>query len=286
MEGLTVRDVTEAQVRTWLPQRPEEGHKGDFGRVNLLSGSVGFTGAPLLCSRSAVRGGCGLVFLGVPALGGDDRAYRIVAAGSLEAMPYPVEGAEDFLTKTQPDAALIGPGLGADPAARQLALDCLEALDCPVVLDADGINAVAAHISLLDRRRRPTLLTPHDGEFRRLSGHLPGENRAGEALAFARSHGCILVLKGHRTLTACPDGRIFRNTTGNDGMAKGGSGDVLAGLMTSLLAQGMEPGQGAAAAVWMHGRAGDLAAARYGRRGMTPGDLITLLPEVWKALEG
>lgn len=279
-------DVTQALVRSWLPLRPEDGHKGTFGRVNLLAGSVGFTGAALLCSRSAVRGGCGLVFLGVPVTGEDDRAYRIVASGSMEAMPYPVERAEDFLTKTAPDAALIGPGLGQAEENRRLALACLETLACPVVLDADGINAVAGHISLLDRRAQPTILTPHDGEFCRLTGHFPGEARAAEALAFAAAHGCILVLKGHRTLTAAPDGRLYRNTTGNDGMAKGGSGDVLAGLLTALLAQGMEPVQAAAAAVWIHGAAGDLAAERFGHRGMAPSDLLTLLPEVWKRLEG
>lgn len=279
-------DVTETMVRSWLPPRPKDGHKGTFGKVNLLAGSVGFTGAPLLCSRSAVRGGCGLVFLGVPVTEDDDRAYRIVASSSVEAMPYPVEQAEDFLTKTAPDAALIGPGLGQAEDNRRLALECLEALACPVVLDADGINAVSQHISLLDRRAQPTILTPHDGEFRRLTGHFPGEDRGSEALAFAATHRCILVLKGHRTLTAAPDGRLLRNTTGNDGMAKGGSGDVLAGLMTSLLAQGMEPVQAAAAAVWIHGKAGDLAAEHFGHRGMTPSDLIELLPEVWKRLEG
>lgn len=280
-----VQPVTAETVRAWLPRRPEDGHKGTFGKVNFLAGSVGYTGAALLSSKAAVRGGCGLVFLGVPAPDGDDTAYRVIASASLEAMPYPVARAEDFLHKTTPDAALLGPGLGQSPEARALALRCWEALPCPVVLDADGINALAAHISLLDRKEGTTVLTPHDGEFRRLSGHFPGENRAEEALAFAAAHHCFLVLKGHRTLTACPDGRVFQNTTGNDGMAKGGSGDVLGGLLASLLAQGMEPGQAAASAVWIHGRAGDLAAERFGHRGMTPGDLISLLPAVWLELE-
>ncbi len=284
MSERTVCDVTEALVRSWLPPRLAEGHKGTFGKVNLLSGSVGFTGAPLLASRAAVRGGCGLVFLGVPAFG-EDTAYRIVAGGCVEAMPYPVRSAADFLGKTAPDAALLGPGLGQSPEVEVLVLEVLPRLSCPVVVDADGITILSRHISVLDRRDAPTLLTPHDGEFRRLTGHFPGADRAAEAAAFAQAHGCVLVLKGHRTLTAAPDGALYRNTTGNDGMAKGGSGDVLAGLLTSLLAQGMEPAKAAAAAVWVHGRAGDLAAEQFGHRGMAPSDLIQALPAVWRELE-
>ncbi|MCD7757014.1 MAG: NAD(P)H-hydrate dehydratase [Clostridiales bacterium] len=284
MKQNAVCDVTEALVRSWLPARPAEGHKGTFGRVNLLAGSVGFTGAPVLASRAAVRGGCGLVFLGVPAFG-EDTAYRIVAGSCVEAMPYPVRSAEDFLDKTKPDAALVGPGLGQSPETEALVPEVLAGLRCPAVVDADGINILSRHISVLNRRDAPTVLTPHDGEFQRLTGRLPGPDRAAEAAAFAQTNGCVLVLKGHRTLTAAPDGTLYRNTTGNDGMAKGGSGDVLAGLLTSLLAQGMEPVRAAAAAVWVHGRAGDLAAERFGHRGMTPSDLIGQLPTVWRELE-
>ncbi|MCD8160352.1 MAG: NAD(P)H-hydrate dehydratase [Clostridiales bacterium] len=284
MKQNAVCDVTEALVKSWLPARPAEGHKGTFGKVNLLAGSVGFTGAPVLASRAAVRGGCGLVFLGVPAFG-DDTAYRIVAGGCVEAMPYPVRSAADFLSKTTPDAALVGPGLGQSPEAETLVPEVLARLRCPAVVDADGITILSRHISVLNRRDAPTVLTPHDGEFQRLTGRLPGPDRAAEAAAFAQANGCVLVLKGHRTLTAAPDGTLYRNTTGNDGMAKGGSGDVLAGLLTSLLAQGMEPVRAAAAAVWIHGRAGDLAAERFGHRGMTPSDLIGEIPTVWRELE-
>lgn len=276
--------VTQDLVRAWLPRRPEDGHKGTFGKVNLLSGSVGFTGAPLLCSRAAVRGGCGLVFLGVPAFG-DTMAYRIVASSCTEVMPYPVSTSGDFLGRTAPDAVLIGPGLGQSDQVEQLLLNTLPRIACPLVLDADGINIVARHRSLLDGRGYPTILTPHDGEFHRLSGYSPSEDRAKAASIFARRYHCVLVLKGHRTLVAAPDGTLYCNTTGNNGMAKGGSGDVLAGLMVSLLAQGMEAPQAAAAAVWIHGRAGDLAAQRWGQRGMTPSDLIDQLGAVWRSLE-
>jgi NAD(P)H-hydrate epimerase len=200
-------------------------------------------------------------------------------------MPYPVSTSGDFLGRTAPDAVLIGPGLGQSDQVEQLLLNTLPRIACPLVLDADGINIVARHRSLLDGRGYPTILTPHDGEFKRLSGYSPSEDRAKAASIFARRYHCVLVLKGHRTLVAAPDGTLYCNTTGNNGMAKGGSGDVLAGLMVSLLAQGMEAPQAAAAAVWIHGRAGDLAAQRWGQRGMTPSDLIDQLGAVWRSLE-
>lgn len=149
-----------------------------------------------------------------------------------------------------------------------------------------GINAIAGHIDILDSRSGPTILTPHDGEFRNLTGNWPGEDRLSTALAFAKAHNCVLVMKGHRTIVAGPNGRAYLNTTGNDGMAKGGSGDVLGGLMVSLLGQGMEPLEAAAAAVWIHGRAGDLIAERDGHRGMSTTDvLMEGIPAVLKGLE-
>jgi NAD(P)H-hydrate epimerase len=156
----------------------------------------------------------------------------------------------------------------------------VERVTVPLVLDADGINAVAEHIHSLDTRRgRLTVLTPHDGEFLRLTrGKGIGPDREAAASAFARQHGCVLVLKGHRTITAFPDGETFVNTTGNPGMAKGGSGDVLAGMILSLLGQGIDPKRAVPAAVWLHGRAGDLAAARLGEYGMTPSDLLQEIP--------
>lgn len=156
----------------------------------------------------------------------------------------------------------------------------VERLQTPLVLDADGINAVAEHIDVLDTRRgRLTVLTPHDGEFLRLrQGKAIGPDREAAALAFARQHGCVLVLKGHRTITAFPDGETFENTTGNPGMAKGGSGDVLAGMILSLLGQGIPPKKAVPSAVWLHGAAGDLAAASFGEYGMTPSDLLQNIP--------
>ena len=149
----------------------------------------------------------------------------------------------------------------------------------PLVLDADGLNALAGHISILDGRRDcPTILTPHDGEFARLGGDLSDGDRLGAARRFAMEHGCLLVLKGHCTIVALPDGEAFLNTTGNSGMAKGGSGDVLSGMILALLGQGIHPVKAAVAAVWLHGRAGDLAAADKGEYGMTPTDLLEQIP--------
>ena len=205
-----------------LPRRPRAAHKGDFGRVFILAGSVGYTGAPVLAASAAVRTGAGLVYLGVPR-----DIYPIVAVKCTEAMPFPLPGDYNaILEKAKScDVALIGPGLGRAPETEQLILNLLRDLEIPVVLDADGINAVSGHIDSLDSRSAPTVLTPHDGEFRRLTGcALPIPDRLAAARDFAKDHNCVLVLKGHGTVTASPDGLCRVNTTGNPGMAKGGSG--------------------------------------------------------------
>ena len=270
-----------------LPCRPRNAHKGDFGKLFLLAGSEGYTGAPVLAARAALRTGAGLVYLGVPR-----DIYPIVAVKCDEAMPFPLP--EDYpaiLEKARScDAALIGPGLGRAPETEALVLRLLSDLDLPVVLDADGINALAGHINILDKRSALTVLTPHEGEFARLTGcALPVEDRLSAARDFAGAHGCILVLKGAGTVTAAPDGSAFVNTTGNPGMAKGGSGDVLAGMIAALLGQkylrqerraGDNAPELAADAVFYHGAAGDACAKKFGEYAMLPTDLIEALPEV------
>lgn len=268
-----------------FPQRPRNAHKGDFGKLYILAGSVGYTGAPVLAATAALRMGAGLITLGTPGA-----AWPVVAAHCLEVMAEPL--ADDGVGRLSEDcvpvlrgrlegrtALLAGPGLGHSRGVEAAIEVVLAEACCPVVLDADGLNTVASHIDWLRSRSGLTVLTPHDGEFARLGGDLSTSDRLGSALAFARSVGCILVLKGHRTITAFPDGRAVVNTTGNPGMAKGGSGDILAGAIASLLAQGMDPFQAVPAAVWIHGRAGDLAAEAWGEYGMTPGDVVTLLPQ-------
>lgn len=271
-------EVTDVFVRRCLPVRDKNGHKGTFGKVHILAGSVGFTGAPALASAAAVRTGSGLVHLWVP-----EEIWPILAVKCQSAMPAPVPSFSALLEKMeQGDGVLIGPGLGRSRKTDVRTCHLIERLQVPLVLDADGINAAAEHIDVLDTRLdRLTVLTPHDGEFLRLTGGTGiGSDRVAEAQAFARDHSCIVVLKGHRTITAFPDGDVFVNTTGNPGMAKGGSGDVLAGMILSLLGQGIPPKQAIPAAVWLHGRAGDLAAAALGEYGMTPSDLLQQIPAV------
>ena len=176
--------------------------------------------------------------------------------------------------------------MGRNEQVTRLVCDLLLHTEKPVVLDADGINALEGHIDVLDQRRgRVTILTPHDGEFARVGGDLSHGDRMRAAREFAAVHGCVLVLKGHRTVTATPEGNVLVNTTGNSGLAKGGSGDVLTGVIASLLAQGAAPVRAAGAGVWLHGRAGDLAAKRLTAYGMTPADVTLALPEAFLDLE-
>ncbi len=279
------KPMRELAPRTWevrgeniaLPVRDREAHKGDFGRVLILGGSVGYTGAPVLAARGALRSGAGLVTVLTP-----ERVWPIVAAGSLEAMVRPIPGDYlDILTLAEKsDGMLIGPGLGRGGEAEALVPTLLRRLEGTLVLDADGINIMAGHMDMLSRRRRRLLvLTPHDGEFARLGGDLSAGDRVSAARDFAVGHRCVLVLKGHRTVTAFPNGDAFVNTSGNPGMATGGSGDVLAGMILSLLGQGIPPRRAVPAAVWLHGRAGDLAAEDKGEYGMLPGDLIERIPD-------
>ena len=249
--------ITPQLVRQMLPPRRADGHKGTFGRVYLYGGCPDYTGAPVYAGEAAVRTGSGLVFVGVP-----EEVYPIAAARCRDAMVQPLP---------REDGAL------------------LERLQIPVVLDADGINAVSAHIDGLDGRRAVTVVTPHEGEFARLDPSFsPGagrEERERAAAAFARRHGCVVVLKGPGTIVASPDGRTLENATGNCGMAKGGSGDILAGMILSLLGQGAGAAEAAACAVWLHGRAGDLAAEELTAYAMTPTDLLGRLPAAFKELE-
>lgn len=272
-----------------LPRRPRTAHKGDFGRLFILAGSEGYTGAPVLAARAALRTGAGLVYLGVPR-----DIYPIVAVKCDEAMPFPLpEDYSAILERARGcDAAVIGPGLGRGPQVQELVLSLLADLDIPVVLDADGINALAGHIDRLDRRSAPTVLTPHEGEFSRLTGcALPIRDRLSAARDFAQTHRCILVLKGHGTVIAAPDGSAWINATGNPGMAKGGSGDVLAGMIAGLLGQKHLGGEQdsiaklTVQAVQLHGLAGDLCAEKLGEYSMLPSDLIETLPEVLRERE-
>lgn len=279
----TGKSMTQVIGKPKLPRRRRDAHKGDFGKLFILAGSVGYTGAPVLAAQAAVRAGAGLVTLAVP-----PEIYPIAAVKCDETMVWPwPERDEDILEKAKGcGAALIGPGLGQSERAERLVLRLLRELTCPVILDADGLNILSRHIDVLDKREGLTVLTPHDGEFARLSGcELPIRDRLAAVREFTAAHRCILVLKGHRTVASNGPGLCCINTTGNPGMARGGSGDALAGLMAGLTVQPRIKSNGIVWAVWLHGRAGDLAAADKGEYGMTVGDLIGQIPYAMKECE-
>lgn len=278
-------ELTAADIARLLPKRDENAHKGDFGRVLLLCGSRGYTGAAYFAAMGALRTGAGLVYLGVP-----ESIYAIEAVKLNEPVVFPLpeqggrlsEAAVPEILEKIPrmDAVLIGPGLGLGQGSFAVLKAVLTHAACPVVVDADGITLLVPHMDILRGREAPTILTPHDGEFTRLFGPV-GEDRMASARAAALESGGIMLLKGHRTCVT--DGiREYRNTTGNPGMAVGGSGDVLAGVLVSLLGQGLEPLEAAACAAWLHGKAGDLCAGELGEYGMLPTDLLDFLPRLLK----
>ena len=278
-------ELEHKQVLSILPDRLPETHKGDYGKVLLLCGSRGYTGAAYLAAMGALRTGAGLVFLGVP-----ESIYAIEAVKLNEAVVFPLpdrdgklsrDAIEEILERLpKMDAVLIGCGLGQYEDTLSVVQAVLEYAKCPVVVDADGINLLSAHRDILRGRIYPTILTPHDVEFQRLGGILT-DDRMESAAALARDLNAIVLLKGHRTCIT--DGNIaYRNTTGNPGMAVGGSGDVLAGIIVSLLGQGIAPLEAAAVGAWLHGRAGDLCASEMGQYGMLPTDMLTRLPRLMK----
>ena len=280
-----MKELNHEKVLSILPDRDDFAHKGDFGKILLLCGSRGYTGAAALAAMGALRSGAGLVFLGVP-----ESIYAIEAVKLTESIVFPLPDENGMLSGAavpqilerlpRMDAVLIGPGLGQSAGTLAAVKAVLERFDGPVVVDADGINILAAHKDILRGRAVSTILTPHDREFARLGG-VVGNDRAAAAENMARQLGCIMLLKGHETVIT--DGvETYINHTGNPGMAVGGSGDVLAGILVSLLGQGIAPLEAAACGAWLHGAAGDLCAARMGQYGMLPGDMVSALPRLLK----
>lgn len=273
---MQVSDFTPAQADALLPARAPETSKNDYGRVWAFCGSRGYTGAAYFAAQAAVRMGSGIVTLAVP-----DCIYPILAVKLNEPVIRPYTRAdwrEALAGASRAAACLIGPGLGHFEDFVALTLTAVRELPCPLVLDADGINALAGHIDVLCSAAYPVVLTPHAGEFARLTGI--AHPTAQDAADFAARYRCVLLLKSHRTLIAAPDGTVTRNVTGNPGMAKGGSGDVLAGMLLSLLGQGLPPAGAARAAASLHGQAGDRCANALSEYGMTPTDLLDELPRL------
>lgn len=282
---MEIKELNHESILSLLPDRDPWGHKGTFGKILLLCGSRGFTGAAYLAAMGALRTGAGLVFLGVP-----ESIYAIEAVKLNEPVVVPLPDKDGKLSEEaipeimarlpQMDAVLIGCGLGQSEGTLAVVKAVLENAACPVIVDADGINVLSAHRDILRGRQYPTILTPHDGEFARIGGCLTAD-RMESAAALARAWGCIVLLKGHRTCIS--DGRTgYLNTTGNPGMAVGGSGDVLAGMIVSLLGQGIAPLEAAACGAWLHGAAGDLCAKELGQYAMLPTDMLNALPRLLK----
>lgn len=283
----------EAEIRkVWRP-RPKRAHKTDFGRIFILAGSRGYTGAAILASFGALRTGAGLVTLGCP-----DRVYPVLARRHPEVMvrPFPStsEGGlsekglgEIFRFLESQDVVGMGPGLGRHPSTQRLVRRLLAESDKPLVVDADGVNALQGHVAILKRRKAETILTPHPGEFvRAFGGRKPSSDaeRKRRASDAARRFGVILVLKGYRTVVARSNGKVFLNPTGNPGMATGGTGDVLTGIIAALLGQGLSAFQAAYFGVYLQGLAGDLAAKKVGEVSLVAGDLIEFLPQAIRAV--
>jgi NAD(P)H-hydrate epimerase len=280
-------------VAPLFPRRPRDVHKGTYGHLLVVAGSVGKTGAAALCARAALRAGTGLVTVATAA-----SAQPTVAALTLEAMtePLPETAARSVGVKAREpiaalaearDAVALGPGLGLDHETRALARELIATLPRPMVVDADALTALADHLDVLRGVPAPRVLTPHPGEMARLVGGGAEDvqrDRLGVARAFATAHGVLLVLKGARTLIALPDGRVLINPTGNAGMASGGTGDVLTGVLGALLARGIDAARAAPAGVYLHGLAGDVAAERVGEEALIAGDIIEALGEAFRRL--
>ncbi|HUP47536.1 MAG TPA: NAD(P)H-hydrate dehydratase [Thermoanaerobaculia bacterium] len=266
--------ITEREVQPLLAARLAGTHKGTYGHVGVIAGSPGRSGAAVLAARGAVRGGAGLVTVMT-----DPETARLVHAGSIESMTWSGTDIGEFLRNKS--AVLAGPGLPDEESAYASIRDILAAIELPLVIDASALNAFAGRAAEINPRGLPRILTPHPGELARIAGgdaKSINRDRIGAARKAAHDCNCIVVLKGHQTLVAEPDGRVYVNPTGNPGMASGGIGDVLGGLMAAFLARGTDPVDAACAAVYLHGFAGDLLKEEMGDTGLTAGDLAERIP--------
>lgn len=287
--------ITGDYVKDWLPSRPSLAHKGNFGRVLIVAGSRGMTGAASLAGEAAIRSGAGLVTVAVP-----ETLHNIMEEKLTEVMTVPLPddgngslsreaGKKILALLDDMDVLAIGPGLSQSPGVITLVRELLPSLKIPCVLDADALNALAGETAIFNELKAPVVITPHPGEMARLMGIKPKnvqEDRIGNAVKAAADWKVVTLLKGARTVVATPDGVVYINSTGNAGMATGGSGDVLTGMIASLIAQGMKPARAAAAGAYLHGLAGDQAASDKGMMGLIASDIISALPAVTRGLAG
>ena len=289
-EGLKL--FTENEAYALLPERKNNGHKGTFGKIAVLAGSRGMGGAPLLSSEAALRSGSGLVYL----LTAEDIEVEI-ANELRELLSIPLPSRDGIITENslskifnftdKMDLLAAGPGLGNNEATQKVIQGILKKLSLSLVLDADALNSVS-DLDLLKNYDGEILVTPHPGEMARMidkSIEEINQNRIEIAADFAKKYGVNIILKGAATVTAAADGRVYLNQTGTNGMATAGSGDVLTGIVSALIGQGMHIFEAAALAAYVHGRAGEVAADQKSDFGLKSGDIIDFLPEVWKKLK-
>ena len=290
---MALTQISPRALKPLLPVRPPDGHKGVFGHVLIVAGSRGFTGAAKLAAFGAGRSGVGLVTVATPRPLGD-----LLGASLTEAMTLMLPSTEDETLAREAidtvlgfvadkEAAVLGPGISRHPETCKFVLEFVRQCPVPFVVDADGLNCLSTRLDALTDKQAPCIVTPHPGEMARLQGMPTADVQAGRenaARKFARDFDCTVVLKGKHTIV-CDEESCAMNPTGNSGLAKGGTGDVLAGIVGGLLAQGMRCFDAASLGVYLHGLAGDLAAEANTERGMTAGDLVEYLPQAWRRLE-
>lgn len=279
-------------VKRAVPNRPDNANKGTMGTLLSICGSFGMAGAAILAGKSALRCGVGLEKLAIP-----KSIYPIAAGSILESVFLPLSETSDgkisrtniprlLLEAKKSTAVLLGCGLSVCDDTKALVKSFVENCTAPMVLDADALNCIAENPEILKKRKSDIIITPHPGEMGRLCGITAKEvnaDRVDVALSFAKKYGVITVLKGSGTIIASPNGQALLNTTGNSGMATGGSGDVLAGMTAGLLAQGKSAFDCAAAAVYLHGLAGDFAAEKLGKISILPSDIIDCVAQAFKS---
>jgi len=284
-----------AMVSGLMPKREPDSNKGTYGKVLVVAGSRGMTGAACLTGEAALRAGAGLVYMAAPL-----SLLPIYAKVLVEALTIPLEDEnKGYITRESIDkilvqlknvnVAAVGPGLSTEDDVKEAVYSIVKSSKVPIVLDADGINLLAEDLSVLKELKAPMIITPHPGEMARLLGTTAKavqEDRINIARDFSKEWGVITVLKGSKTVVASPEGEIYINTTGNAGMATGGSGDVLTGVIASFIGQGLKPLDAAIAGVYLHGVSGDNIAKRIGEHGLIAGDLVQEIPKVIMDISG
>lgn len=276
--------IDEKDIKLLLKSRAKHSHKGDYGRALLVAGSKGMAGASVLSARAVLRSGVGLLTVHVPAC--NNSIMQVAVPEAMTSIDCSECCFSDFIETSKYNAVAVGPGLGQSSESEKALLHLIDNCRVPMVLDADALNILARNSEYLRRLPQGSVLTPHPGEFARLFGKTPNTYLSISAVrAFARDCGFAVVLKGAHTVVIAPDGNLYFNSTGNSGMATGGSGDVLTGMVLALLAQGYSATDAARMAVYVHGFAGDFAAASKGHTALVAGDIVDCLPYAWLHLE-